>query len=103
MPISDTTTTSAERSGDARPAPPADLKPETLTRDQLIAALDKEIGDTAAAQASTGRTKWNLLLTLAALIGLALQNWETLPFSKYRVIALCIALIAVWDAARALL
>ena len=80
-----------------------DRPAEVLTRDQLISALDKEITDTAAAQASTGRTKWNLLLALAALIGLALQSWETAKFSPYRLVALCLAMCAAWDLTRVLL
>jgi hypothetical protein len=68
-----------------------------LTRDQLIAALDREIVDTTAIQASTGRTRWTLLITLAALIGLGIQSWETAAFSASRVVMLVLAMVTSWD------
>jgi len=76
---------------------------EALTRDQLLTALDKEIIDTNALQASSGRTKWNLLLSIAALIGVGIQYWETSAFSVDRVVALALGLSATWDLIKTLL
>jgi hypothetical protein len=48
--------------------------PQPLSRDQLLGALDTEIASTNAILASTGRTRWALLIALSALLWAALET-----------------------------
>jgi hypothetical protein len=55
------------------PSPP---EPATLTREQLLEALDTEIKNLAATQSAAGWNQWAILGALAAVFWAALGSWE---------------------------
>ena len=71
--------------------------PENLLRERLLDALDTEIDTIISAQAATGRTRWALLLSLAALLWLGLQAWENTMFVMSNVLLLAITMSIIWD------
>jgi len=81
----------------ATPGQPTTPEPATLTREQLLAALDTEIHNFEATKSSTGHTRWALALSISGLLWLGIQIWDNTKFSPRNVALLAIALTLSWD------
>jgi hypothetical protein len=70
---------------------------ESLLREQLLSALDREINDLQSARNSNGRTRWALTLSSAGLFWLGIQLWDTSNCSSRNVALLATAMTLLWD------
>lgn len=74
--------------------------PQSITREQVLAALDTEINFLQAARSTTGRTGWALTLSLSALVWLGIQIWGSPNVSVRNVALLGIILTLLWNLLR---
>lgn len=68
-----------------------------MSREQFLAALDKEIEMVISQQSATGRNRWALVLTLSGLLWLGLQTLGAAKFSIQNVALLAIVLHFLWQ------
>jgi hypothetical protein len=68
-----------------------------LDREQFLEALDSEIAHLESARASTGLTRWGIIVSLSALLWLGLQILGESHYQLKNVAGLTIALTILWD------
>ena len=76
------------------------LAPDSLTREQLLDALDNEIAKVSAAQTAAGWNQWAILGAIAALLWLFIDIWEKGRFDIQNVLFLILAFSLTWDVIR---
>jgi len=72
------------------------LGTDSITREQLLEALDTEIENVTAIQSATGWNHWVILGALAALLWLGIDTWENGHFILHNVLLLTMAITIFW-------